>query len=309
MFDKIAGGLYGVALGDALGATLEFMSAGEIRQQYGVHREITGGGWLDLEPGEITDDTEMTLLVGEGILEAPDNPVGPVGKGFVSWYKTKSKDVGNTIRMSIENYLKLGNWNEAAKQAAKTLQGKTAGNGALMRTLPVSFAYHGDPEKIADRSRRICRMTHWDLLAEMTGVFYNLLVTCLMQEEKHAAWEKTWEWFAAYLYQEADTGTVKLLSSLNDLLQRDYTGLKATGFVYDTLSSALWCFYNTGSAEEAIVRAVNLGDDADTVGAVTGGLAGVYYGYDALPERWLKLLKNKERIERLSKGLTKLAAG
>ncbi|WP_366924709.1 ADP-ribosylglycohydrolase family protein [Metallumcola ferriviriculae] len=303
MYQRVAGGMFGVALGDALGATLEFMSAEEVKQNYGIHREIIGGGWLDLKPGEFTDDTEMTLSVAEGIVAAPDNPVGQIGKGFIDWFNTGPKDVGNTIRTSLSNYVILDNWDEASKHTAKSLDGKTAGNGALMRTLPISFAYYGDPEKIADRSRRICRMTHWDMIAEMAGVFYNILATCLMQEEKQAAWDKSWDWFAAYLYQEADVATVKLLADLKDLRRWEFTDLRASGFVYDTLVSALWCFYNTDTAEEAIINAVNLGDDADTVGAVTGGLAGVYYGYQALPQRWLRVVKQKDRIEQVSRNL------
>lgn len=306
MREQIAGGLFGVAVGDALGAAVEFLSQSEIRERYGILTEIVGGGRFDLEPGQVTDDTEMMLAVGEGILVNPESPVKSIGDRFVSWYQSNPKSIGNTVRTSIENYLQLKNWDEAAKQTYKKLKGRTAGNGALMRTLPVTFAYYGDPEQIAQKSRKICRMTHWDMIAEMAGVFYNVLASCLVSEEKNRAWEKTWKWFISYAYQEADAATVELISSLRSAVNCDYEKLQATGFVYDTLFSALWCFYNTDSAEDAIVKAVNLGDDADTVGAVTGGLAGVYYGYGALPKRWLGVLQNKERINNLVEGLVKL---
>ena len=301
--DKIAGGLYGVAVGDALGATLEFLSRQQVQEQFGEHRDITGGGRLRLEPGDITDDTEMTLAVGQGIVANRENPVETIGERFLAWYQSNPKSVGNSTRLSIEHYLQLNDWDEAAKQTAKVLKGKTAGNGALMRTLPITFAYHGEPNHLANKSRKICRMTHWDMIAEMSGVFYNVLANCLLIETKEKAWDKTWDWFAAYLYAEAPSPTVLLVSTLNKAIHCQYEKLHATGFVYDTLFCALWCFYNTDTAEEAIVKAVNLGDDADTVGAVTGGLAGLYYGYDALPQRWLSKLKHRDKIDNLIKEL------
>lgn len=97
--DRIAGALYGVAIGDAMGAPLEFMSKDEIARAHGRVTEMIGGGWLNVEPGEITDDTQMTLAVAEGIIENPDDPVKGIGNRFIEWAKSGPKDIGTTCSM------------------------------------------------------------------------------------------------------------------------------------------------------------------------------------------------------------------
>ena len=138
LLGKIKGGLYGVAIGDALGGTTEFMSVREIQARYGYLTEIIGGGVWRLEPGEVTDDTMMTLCVAEGILENPRDPLDAIGVQFMHWYQTRPKDIGNTIRHTFENV--EGNWFEAAYVTHIEL-GQSAGNGSLMRCLPVALAY------------------------------------------------------------------------------------------------------------------------------------------------------------------------
>ncbi|KAF1084758.1 ADP-ribosyl-(dinitrogen reductase) glycohydrolase [Sporotomaculum syntrophicum] len=136
--DKIKGGLYGVAVGDALGATLEFMDQQQIKQKYVQLRDIVGGGWLNLAPGEWTDDTEMTLAVAEGVLMDPYAPISHVGERFLEWLNTNPSDVGNTISAAHLEYLNLKDWHMAALRIHdKGMQ--TAGNGALMRNTPCCF--------------------------------------------------------------------------------------------------------------------------------------------------------------------------
>ena len=102
--DRIRGALYGVAVGDALGAPLEFMTAEEILSKYGAPvREMVGGGWLSVVPGEVTDDTQMTLAVAEGIIENPENPIPAVGRRFIDWHDSAPKDIGNTCRDAIQS--------------------------------------------------------------------------------------------------------------------------------------------------------------------------------------------------------------
>ena len=100
---KVLGSLLGVAIGDALGGPLEFMTAEEIQAQHGTVREMIGGGWLNLAPGEITDDTQMTLCVAEGIVKNPQYPFVEIGKKFVEWYDSNPKDIGNCCRAVIAN--------------------------------------------------------------------------------------------------------------------------------------------------------------------------------------------------------------
>jgi ADP-ribosyl-[dinitrogen reductase] hydrolase len=137
-FDRIKGGLYGVAVGDALGGTTEFMSTREIEAKFGYLTEIIGGGVWDLEPGEVTDDTMMTLCVAAGIIENPAEPMEAIGRLFMEWYQSRPKDIGNIIRHVFRIY--EGDWLEAAFIAHMDM-GQSGGNGSLMRCLPAALAY------------------------------------------------------------------------------------------------------------------------------------------------------------------------
>lgn len=167
--DKIAGTLYGVVTGDALGAPLEFMSKEEISRKHGRVTEMIGGGWLNVMPGEITDDTQMTLAVAEGIIEGPDNPVQAIGKRFIAWAKSGPKDIGGTCSMSIRWAAFLGQndapdeakWFEASKYTSKANGGRSGGNGALMRTVYPGL-YYKDTLMAVETAGAIAQMTHWD---------------------------------------------------------------------------------------------------------------------------------------------------
>jgi len=176
--EKIKGSFYGAAVGDALGGPAESLSAGEIQQKYGVLKEMVGGGWLNLEPGEYTDDTQMILAIAEGILTNPFSPEEEIGRAFIRWYRAKPKDIGNTTLVSIRNYLRLGSWQEASHQTAKTLN-KIDSNGGLMRTLPVTFGYWENLYSMARWSAKICSMTHHSQESMTCCIFYNIFLFLL----------------------------------------------------------------------------------------------------------------------------------
>ena len=149
--DRIRGALYGVAVGDALGGPLEFMSDRQIRDAYGRVTDMIGGGWLNLKPGEVTDDTQMTLCVARGILDALEGDngldlVASVGQQFIAWADSKPKDIGGACSHSIAVAKRLGrirwkgvptaaDWEEAARQTRRDGGRPVEGNGALMRTV------------------------------------------------------------------------------------------------------------------------------------------------------------------------------
>jgi ADP-ribosyl-[dinitrogen reductase] hydrolase len=162
MLDKIKGGLFGVAIGDALGATTEFMTKEEIKEKYGEVTEIIGGGIWELEGGETTDDTAMTLAVVKGIMANFNNPIEEIGKQFLYWENTNPVDIGITIQTVFKNY--NGNWFNAAAQAHDQFGGLSAGNGTLMRCLPIALAY-SDQKIIDELSMLQSKMTHYDELA------------------------------------------------------------------------------------------------------------------------------------------------
>lgn len=273
MLDKIAGGLFGLAVGDALGAPVEFMTAAEIFEKYGQIDSMIGGGWLNLHPGQVTDDTQMMLGIARGILQDYTNPVPAVGDEFVKWYQTNPPDIGNICRESIRLFLEEGDWHQASETAHKRL-GKSGGNGSLMRTLPVAFAYHGDLEQMLRTTSEISRMTHWEEITDHACQIYNCIILAYLSGRR----EKE-ELIAQVL--EIYPTTAGLLELLN---------VPPTGYVRDSLYHALMSFIRTDNFRDCLISAVNVGGDADSIGAIAGGLAGVYYGKAAIPGEWLNAL-------------------
>ncbi|HSN58335.1 MAG TPA: ADP-ribosylglycohydrolase family protein, partial [Clostridiaceae bacterium] len=181
-YSRVLGGLLGVACGDALGGTLEFLTEAEGRIRYGYLKDIIGGGCWDLKPGEVTDDTMMTIAVAEGILENPQNPVSHIGERFIDWYKSGPKDVGNIINLALSAYVESGSWEIAAASAHGFNEGISAGNGSLMRCIPVAL-YYKDPEIMTKITMGQSRLTHHDDKATRACVFYNKLISGYLNGE------------------------------------------------------------------------------------------------------------------------------
>jgi len=284
-FERILGGLFGVACGDALGGMLEFMSKKEIERKYGYLKDIIGGGCWDLKPGEVTDDTMMTIAVAEGILDNPENPVEDIGKRFIEWYDSKPKDIGNIIRIALGEYKRSNDWIKTAYYVHQTTGGMSAGNGSLMRCLPVAL-YYNDVEKILQITALQSTLTHYDQQATGACMFYNLLVYQYLNGKPKIPCIRKY---------------VKMYPEYKQVFQLSKEELKPMGYVFDTLICVLWCFINTFSFEDAICEAANLGGDADTIAAITGGMAGVYYGYNAIPDRWKEKILVKEQLTSIAK--------
>ena len=307
---RIRGGLYGVAVGDALGATVEFVDAADIRRRWGELREIVGGGWLQLSPGEWTDDTEMTLALAEGILADPGDPLPHVGERFLQWAATNPPDIGVTIGAVLRRIAQSGfaprEWHRAAREAHAELQGKSAGNGALMRTLPVGLAYT-DADRVHRVAVELARMTHWDQRAGFTRAIASLMAYAMLR--RGLAADHALEFAVANLRPHVPAETLEEL--VGRARRRDWEPLIPSGFTVHSLHCALWALLESSSFEDAVVRAVNLGGDADTIGAIAGGLAGVRWGFDGIPERWLAALSpaQRERLDGVAQRLGALATG
>lgn len=291
MADKIKGALYGVAVGDALGAPLEFMDSERIAQQHGTMTEMIGGGWLNVVPGEITDDTQMTIAVAEGIVKCPDAPVEAVGAEFIKWYQSRPKDVGATCGAAISRAMLIAknrggsapneiDWLEAAWRTHADLGGKSAGNGTLMRTVYPGLYYRTYKDRIAQASA-ISRMTHFDNKSTSACMIYSAMVGLFTEGNVNLQ-------ICAELYIRDSGLDPDGLYNLHELCM-GYTP-QPTGYVVDSFRCALHCLLTTSSFEDAVVKAVNLGGDADTIGAITGGLAGALYGFSAIPGRWVRAL-------------------
>lgn len=280
---RYQGALLGLAVGDALGVTVEFMDRASIRRRYPEgHREITGGGPFGFKAGEWSDDTAMALAVAAGVAEAPHDPVDAVGRHFMAWYDSCPPDVGNTCRTALEAFRQTGSWAEATATVRRRLGENAGGNGALMRTIATALVYGADTAQAI----RVAEMTHPHAESNAAVAVYNRTVAALLDGAGKGE--------AVAFGLEAAGPLAERLAGLRPLKESQ---VQSSGYVVDTLEAALWSFLTTDTLEACIIRAVNLGDDTDTVGAVAGGLAGSHYGPAAVPRRWSVALRGRERLE------------
>ena len=280
LWDRALGAYLGFAIGDALGATVEFMRPREIAQQYGVHRHIMGGGWLKLPVGQVTDDTTMSLALGEALLRggrtalqdfvAHDDMglIRTIGDAYVRWLKGKPVDCGNTCRRGIQRYMREG-----------TLEGPfnpgDGGNGALMRNLPAALATLGNDAAFEKLAMAQARLTHNHPFSDAATLGLGQLLRLLLRgtEPTHCRqWVSQW---------------VEDNPSFRFVPYRE----RATAYVVDTVQTVLHFFLLHEGFEAAMVATVNQGDDADTTGALLGMLAGARCGASRLPMRWLDRLQ------------------
>jgi ADP-ribosyl-[dinitrogen reductase] hydrolase len=299
--DRCQGVLLGLAVGDALGAPLEFKAADEILRDYGAPvRDMLGGGFLGWELGEWTDDTAMAVCIAESILSQGYFEPVDVAERFLHWFQAGPRDVGNTISIAMRALASGERWDRAGRRAHEQLGGRSAGNGAIMRCAPIALLDYRAPDRLIEDSLNSALITHWDERARYGAAALNLAIAALIQEEPPAA-----------ALRRASEGVRAACPEVAALFETAGAGeradLRPSGFSNDTLRLALWCFTRTDSFEEALIAAVNLGGDADTGGVVCGALAGAHYGLAAIPARWLAPLRERERLLRLAMQVARLA--
>jgi ADP-ribosyl-[dinitrogen reductase] hydrolase len=291
--DRYRGTLLGSAVGDALGATVEFMSRDEIRVRHGVHTEIIGGGWLRLPAGEVTDDTQMALCIARSIAELGRFEPDDIARHFVEWYRSDPPDIGNTTRLALR-YLDEGlPWHEAGERTHREMRPRDASNGSVMRCAPVALLARNDPEANAEYSAISSRITHANPLAVAGTIALNTGIAALLDDPESDA----------VTVARAATGDPQVNESLAELDEVDPDTLEAGGYVLATLRASFWALTQHDTFEQAIVVAVNLGQDADTTGAVAGALAGARWGASGIPERWLDALLGRDELTELADGL------
>ncbi len=257
-----------MAIGDALGATIEFMTPAEIAARYGRFREICGGGWLRLKPGQVTDDTEMALCIGRAIIEKQAWSLEAIADNFAAWLKSYPVDCGDTCRRGIRAYLLHG-------QLQTPVSSWDAGNGAAMRLLPVVLYSLGNEALLNKYLLEQAHITHNNPLSDAACLCLGeMLHLALCGAEK------------SRLRRPVD----RLVNEFPTFAFEPYHGL-ATGYVVDTLQTVFHWFFRGRSFEECLIGTVNQGGDADTTGTICGMLAGAYYGMDSLPVRWLNKME------------------
>jgi ADP-ribosyl-[dinitrogen reductase] hydrolase len=289
--DRYEGTLLGLAAADALGGAVEFMPRAAVARAFpGGVREITGGGPHGLRRGEVTDDTAMALAIARACT-AGGIDLDQVAANFLEWYRSDPKDIGITTSRALTKLHAGVPWREIGERMIAETPQKLAGNGSLMRCAPVALRFRNDREALREVSIETARMTHPDPMATWGCVALNQAIAYLLDGGSLAG------------VREAAVDGVESADVIETILtaaDRDYADVRSGGFVLDTLGAAFWAVAHRDTAEEAIVTAVSMGDDADTTGAVTGALAGAHYGIGAIPERWLDVLEPRDELVELA---------
>ena len=292
--NRFRGSLLGLAVGDAVGTTVEFQPRGS----FSPVTDMVGGGPFHLQPGQWTDDTSMALCLATSLLEEEGFDSADQMDRYWSWYRYgnlsstgRCFDIGNTVRDALERY----------QRSKEPFSGSTdpyaAGNGSLMRLAPIPMYYFPDLEKINHYAGESSRTTHGaQQCIEACQLFADMLFRALSGSGKDEILFQT-----AFKPSEA---AIKSIAN-GDYCQKSSAQIKGTGYVVMSMEAALWCFYHTGTFESAILQAANLGDDADTTAAICGQIAGAYYGESGIPVKWLQKLYMRAEIADLADKLSK----
>ena len=286
--DKARGALLGLAVGDALGTTLEFST----KDNYTPLTDMVGGGPFGLKPGEWTDDTSMALALADSLLSCGTLEPADLSARFCKWrydgnysHNGKCFDVGNTVSRSLEAFRRTGN----------SLSGSTdpdsAGNGSLMRLAPVALFRAHDLEACMDMARLQSRTTHGAEEAVSSCAAFALLLSDAI---RGATWDEV-------LTPKVRPWPDKVARAMAmEPISWPRSKVRGSGYVIHSLEAAIWAVGNSSSFSEAVLLAANLGEDADTTAAITGQLAGAIWGASTIPEAWLNKLAWRDRIVRIA---------
>jgi ADP-ribosyl-[dinitrogen reductase] hydrolase len=290
--DRYAGTLVGLACGDAVGTTVEFCARGTFEPL----RDLTGGGPFELSPGQWTDDTSMALCLADSLLACAGFDAADQMARYVKWWRSGNRsatgecfDIGNTVRAA------LGRFEATGDPFAGSQHPTTAGNGALMRLAPVVLYFHPDHATVQHFAVESSRTTH---AAPEALDCARLLGFVLARALDGASKADLLDARALPLESPAVAAIAQGAYRI-----KPESAIRGTGYAVASLEAALWCFEHTASFEAAVLRAANLGDDADTTAAIVGQVAGAHYGIAAIPERWRAQLHLGAEIEAIARRL------
>lgn len=290
--DRYLGCLVGLAVGDAVGTTLEFRR----KDSYEHITDMCGGGPFKLDAGQWTDDTSMALCLAHSLVnQSGFDPVDQMNR-YCNWFQYgylsstgECFDIGATVSKALNKYLSNGN------PFAGSTDPLSAGNGSIMRLAPIAMYYSPDVEKVIHFAGESSRTTHAaEECIDACSYFGALLHLALHGIAKEHL-------FKSNIY-EPTTDKVKQLQS-GYFIKRTRKDINGTGYVIASLEAALWCFYSTTNYRDAILTAANLGNDADTTAAICGQIAGAYYGHQSIPESWREKISLKNEIKGLALAL------
>jgi ADP-ribosylglycohydrolase len=295
--DRYRGAMVGLATGDAFGVCLEFMPPGSFIEI----TEIMGGGPFGLEPGQWTDDTSMALCMAASLLECGNFDAKDQMERYANWRDNgymsvrgegmPCVDIGNTTNEAIQRFLDTG------EPYAGSTEHSSSGNGSIMRLAPIPLFYGGDALETFGFAGQSSKTTHGseacvDACRYMATIINGALDGLVKEELLSSGLLKDIELMPDI--REIANGSFK---------EKEPPDIQGTGYVVESLEAALWAFYKYDTFEDGLIAAVNLGDDADTTGAVYGQIAGAYYGIDEIPERWLEKVADLDGIMFVAEGL------
>ncbi|MBB4130600.1 ADP-ribosylglycohydrolase family protein [Xanthomonas sp. 3075] len=286
---RFRGCLLGLAVGDALGTTLEFCAPGS----FTPIDDMRGGGPFALRAGQWTDDTSMALCLAHSLLHRQGFDAGDQMNRYCNWYQHgylsstgTCFDIGATVRQALERYL------DGGPAFSGSTDPRSAGNGSLMRLAPVAMYYAQRPDALGERAADSSRTTHAAAEAvDACRLFAFQLRAALLGGTRQAVLQTPCE--------ALSTPAVRALA-MRDHAAVPAAQIRGTGYVVDALSAALWCFATTDTFADAVLRAANLGDDADTTAAICGQLAGAFYGIDGIPAAWRERVQDAGEIVALA---------
>ncbi|BDZ71464.1 ADP-ribosylglycohydrolase family protein [Methanobacterium petrolearium] len=292
--DRFHGAILGLAVGDSMGVALEFTDPGTFEPV----NDMIGGGAFNLSPGMWTDDTSMALCLAESLIECRTFDPTDQMKRYLQWYHDgylsvngRCFDIGNTTLQALMAF------EETGEPYSGPDHERSAGNGSLMRLAPVPLFYMSNPLKAMENSALSSRTTHNHPLAVdacryMGGLIHGALIGKSKEELLSPRYSPLPEYWDENPLQneinEVACGSFK---------DKEPPQIRGRGFVVKSLEAALWAFHKSETFDEGCLLAVNLGEDADTTGAIYGQLAGAYYGMNGIPQKWSGKLKKLDLIE------------
>lgn len=298
--DRCIGAIIGLAVGDALGTTLEFKAPGTFEPI----TDLVGGGPFRLQAGQWTDDTSMALCLAESLIECGKHDPDDQMRRYLRWMNEGHLsstgvcfDIGITTRDALLDFAKHGN------PYAGPTDPYTAGNGSLMRLAPIPIRFRKDPDAAIEYAGDSSRTTHGaqsaiDACRYFSGLIVGAIQGRSKQELLAPAFHPTkGNWDVSNLHDE-----IAEVAS-GSFLDREPPAILGSGFVVRSLEAALWAFSRTDDFRSGALLAVNLGNDADTTGAIYGQIAGSHYGLSGIPVTWLEKIAKRDLIDGFARGL------
>lgn len=302
--NKCKGALLGLAVGDALGTTLEFKNPGTFEPL----TDLVGGGPFGLIAGQWTDDTSMALCLAASLVEKQQFDAFDQMENYLNWYRYgyysstgQCFDIGNATREA------LGLFEATGQVFCGDDSPLTAGNGSIMRLAPIPIMFHTNSEQLNTYAVRSSETTHAAPQCINASVYMANIVAALIRgASKEEVLSDHFSLTPAYWNENL------IHPAMEEVLKGSFKTKEppqicGSGYVVKTIEAALWAFYHTADFESGALKVVNLGDDADTTGAVYGQIAGAYYGLAGIPQRWLDKLYRRTEIEELATQLFALA--